>query len=236
MAKTKVLVIVPCYNEEGSLEQTITDLKEKYVDIVTGGYIVINDGSSDGTREICEKNQFPVINMPFNLGLSNAVQTGMRYAYMGGYDMAMQFDGDGQHLPEHIPEMIKCMLETSADIVIGSRYMQKTSSSLRTLGGWIIKIAVRLVTGKKLTDPTSGMRLYNSKMIERFANRINYDPEPDTLAYLINQGIKIVEIPVTMQERKAGKSYLSALNATSYMLRVFVSIIFVQWFRAKEGV
>jgi len=239
MIATKTLVIVPCYNEEGSLEQTIANLKGKIIDIATlegtVSYIVINDGSSDNTKGICEKNQYPLIDIPFNLGLSNAVQTGMRYAHICGYDMAMQFDGDGQHLPEYIPEMIKCMLETSADIVIGSRYVQKTSRSLRTLGGSLIKIAVKIATGKKLSDPTSGMRLYNSKMIERFASQINYDPEPDTLAYLINQGIKVVEIPVTMQERKAGKSYLSALNAVSYMLRMFVSIIIVQWFRAKEA-
>jgi hypothetical protein len=148
--------------------------------------------------------------------------------------MALQFDGDGQHLPEYIPEMVALMQQTSADIVIGSRYLGTSPRGLRGFGGKLLRVAVRIATRKRLTDPTSGMRLFNRKMIERFENRMNYGPEPDTLAYLMNRGIVLLETPVTMQERKAGKSYLSAPKAANYMLRMFISIIIIQWFRAKE--
>jgi glycosyltransferase involved in cell wall biosynthesis len=227
----KPLIIIPAYNEEGSLKRTVEALTTATPDM---DFIVVNDGSRDNTYQICQENHYPVINMPFNLGLANAVQTGMRYAYENGYDMALQFDGDGQHLPEYITEMMKRMQSASADIVIGSRHMKNSSKSLRRLGGIFLSLAIKIVTGKKLTDPTSGMRLFNKKMIGVFAHQMNHGPEPDTVAYLMKKGAHVIEIPVTMQERKAGKSYLSALNAVSYMLRMFVSIMIVHWFRAKE--
>ena len=229
---SKILAIIPCYNEESSIKATIDNLNSSSVDV---DFIIVNDGSLDNTLNVCIENDFPVINMPFNLGLANAVQTGMRYAYDNCYDTALQFDGDGQHLPEYIPEMERLMQETSADIIVGSRYMYESSKGLRGFGGNSLRLAIKISTGKRLTDPTSGMRLFNRRMIERFARQMNHGPEPDTLAYLINQGVKVVETPVTMQERKAGKSYLSTLNAVNYMLRMFVSIIVIQWFRSKEG-
>ena len=228
----KVLAIIPCYNEEASIKQTVENLKSS---ASTVDFIVINDGSRDSTSKICIENSFPIIDLPFNLGLANAVQTGMRYACINGYDMALQFDGDGQHLPEYISEMVKLMQETSSDIVVGSRYTHRTSRSLRGFGGSLLRFAVKITKGNKLTDPTSGMRLFNRKMIERLANQMNHGPEPDTLAYLMNQGASIKEIPVTMQERKAGKSYIGALNAVNYMLRMVVSILIIQRFRAKEN-
>jgi len=228
----KILAIIPCFNEEESIKTTIENLKEKTPDI---DFIIVNDGSKDNTHSVCIENNYPIIGLPFNLGLSNAVQTGMRYAYNNGYDMALQFDGDGQHDPVYIPEMVKKMQDTSADIIIGSRHLQKSSrAGMRGLGQFLIKFAIRITTGKKLSDPTSGMRLYNRKMIIKFAHKINFAPEPDTLVYLMNNGVNVVETSVTMQERKAGKSYLTSLNAVNYMLRMLVSIIIVQWFRIKE--
>ena len=226
----KVLAIIPCYNEGQNLKNTLESFKAK----TNIDFVVVNDGSRDNTRKVCIDNSYPLIDIPFNLGLSNAIQTGMRYAYYSEYDMAMQFDGDGQHLPEHISEMVALMQKTSADIVIGSRYTEKSTRSLRGLGGRLLRVAVLIATGKKLSDPTSGMRLYNRKMIEKFANNMNYDPEPDTLSYLINQGATVVETPVIMRKRQAGKSYLGALAAVNYMVRMFVSIIIIQWFREKE--
>jgi len=229
---TRIIAIIPCHNEEASLEKTVEALKSKVPDV---DFIVINDGSQDDTYKVCIDNSYPVINIPFNLGLANAMQTGMRYAYINGYEMALQFDGDGQHLPEYIPGMVRAMKENVANIVVGSRYMYKTSKNIRGLGGKLLGLTVKLVTGKTLSDPTSGMRLYDRKMIEKFAKNMNYGPEPDTLAYLMNCGIAVIEVPVNMQERKAGESYLGMLNAVNYMLRMIVSIIIIQWFRVKEG-
>jgi len=228
----KILAIIPCYNEGENIKNTIENLKEKTPNV---DFIVVNDGSKDNTHKVCLENNYPIIDLPFNLGLSNAVQTGMRYAYNNGYEMALQFDGDGQHDPVYIPEMIKKMQETSADIIIGSRHLQKGArAGMRGLGQVLIKFAIKITTGKKLSDPTSGMRLYNRRMIEKFAHQMNFGPEPDTLVYLMNNGVNVVETSVTMQERKAGKSYLTSLNAINYMLRMLISIIIVQWFRIKE--
>ena len=224
----KVLAIIPCYNEEKNIKAVVDNFKLILPSI---DIIIINDGSLDNTHKICVDNHYPVIDLPFNLGLANAVQTGMRFAYSNNYDMAMQFDGDGQHLPEYIPEMVALMQERSADIVIGVRRKKK---GLRNFGGGFLKLTVKITTGKTLTDPTSGMRLYNRKMIEEFAKHMNYGPEPDTLAYLINRGISVLETPVTMQERMIGNSYLDALNAVKYMLRMSVSILIIQWFRRRR--
>jgi glycosyltransferase involved in cell wall biosynthesis len=227
----RILAIIPCYNEEKNLISTVENLR-KITPVVD--FIVVNDGSRDNTHSICIENNYPVIDMPFNLGLANAIQTGMRYAYSNGYEMAIQFDGDGQHVPSYIPEMIQLMQDTSADIVIGSRYIQKRSRGLRGLGSSFLKISIKIVTGKTISDPTSGMRLYSKKMIEEFAKQMNYGPEPDTLTYLLNKGATILETPVTMRERKAGKSYLTAFTAAGYMLRMFISITFIQWFRKRK--
>jgi glycosyltransferase involved in cell wall biosynthesis len=224
----KILAIIPCYNEEPNLKRAVDGLKAAAPEV---DFVVVDDGSRDGTRRVCADNGYPVIRLPFNLGLANAVQTGMRYAWAKGYDMALQFDGDGQHQPEYISGMAKLMAETSADIVAGSRYMEDKARGLRGVGGRLLGTAIRMTTGQCLSDPTSGMRLYNRSMMERFANHMNHGPEPDTLAYLMRRGAKIVEAPVTMRARAGGKSYLGALNAANYMLRMFVSIIVIHWFR-----
>lgn len=227
----KILAIIPCYNEAESIKITVESLISKAPNV---DYIIVNDGSNDNTLQVCLDNNFPVINMPFNLGLATAVQTGMKYALSKSYDMALQFDGDGQHLPEYIADMISQMQVLSADIIIGSRYTQKASLNLRGLGGRLLRIAIKIATRQDLTDPTSGMRLYNHKMIKRLASQMNHGPEPDTLVYLMNKGARVGESPVTMQERTFGKSYLSALIAANYMLRMLVSILVVQRFRTKE--
>ena len=225
----KTLVIVPCYNEELSIKKTIESLNAT---VPAVNFIVIDDGSQDDTYQVCLDNDYPVIRLPFNVGLTIAFQTGMRYAYINSYDMALQFDGDGQHLPEYIDQMIALMQETSADIVIGSRFLnQKAPFNMRSLGSALIRFAIKLTTGKTITDPTSGMRLYNRKMIDCFANQMNYGPEPDTIAFLLNRNANVTEHPVKMQERKSGKSYLTGLKTAKYMLNMFLSILLIQWFR-----
>lgn len=223
----KVLIIIPAYNEAQSLKRVMEQLKSTCPQY---DYVIVNDGSTDQTKEICEKNQYHVIHHPVNQGLKKAVQTGMQYAMEHHYDMALQFDADGQHLPEYIEDMVNCMTKTNCDIVIGSRfYKSKMPFRMRTLGGKMITAAIRMTTGKHLTDPTSGMRLYRRNMIRLFVKNDDFAPEPDTIAYLIRMGAEVREVKVKMEDRMAGQSYLTPVNATKYMIRILSSILIGQW-------
>ena len=230
----KVLIIIPAYNEEKSLKRVIEHLKRTCPQY---DYLIVNDGSTDRTKEICMNNHYHVISHPVNRGLTGAMQTGMKYALKNGYDMAIQFDADGQHLPDYIKDMVACLEEKNCDIVIASRYYgTKMPVRLRTVGGKMISAAVWLTTGKRLTDPTSGMRLYKKNIIRLFAKGSIEEPEPDTLAYLIRMGADVQEVKVRMEERKTGKSYLTPINATKYMVRVLSSILIYQWFRERKKI
>ena len=228
----RTLLIIPAYNEEGSLASTIESLKASSFD---GDYLVINDGSKDRTAEICRENEYPFLDLPVNLGLAGAFQAGMKYAYRHHYDCAIQFDADGQHLPEYIPLLEKAIQEN--DIAIGSRFVtKKKPSSMRMLGSNLIEVAIKLTTGETIKDPTSGMRAFNGRMIEQMAKGLNFGPEPDTVSYLIKRAdAKVVEVPVEMAERTAGESYLNLGNSAKYMLRMTVSILFMQVIRKRIG-
>ena len=224
----KTLIIIPAFNEEESIVTVIDDLTKNYPQY---DYAIVNDGSRDGTARICREHGYHLIDQPINLGLAGAFQTGMKYAWMHGYDAAIQFDADGQHLPEYIEPMVE-ELQRGNDIVIGSRFVkEKKPFTLRMVGSHLISFAIRLTTGKRIADPTSGMRLYNRKMIEELATQINYGPEPDTIAYLVRRGAKVSEIQVEMRDRIAGSSYLTLMRSMKYMLQMAVSIMLVQWFR-----
>ena len=196
---------------------------------------MINDGSKDRTAEICRENEYPFLDLPVNLGLAGAFQAGMKYAYRHHYDCAIQFDADGQHLPEYIPLLEKAVQEN--DIAIGSRFVtKKKPSSMRMLGSNLIEVAIKLTTGETIKDPTSGMRAFNGRMIEQMAKGLNFGPEPDTVSYLIKRAdAKVVEVPVEMAERTAGESYLNLGNSAKYMLRMTVSILFMQVIRKRIG-
>lgn len=225
----KAIAIIPAYNEEESIVQTVLQLQECLPDV---DYIVINDGSTDGTRDLCIEHAFNFIDLPVNIGLSAGFQAGMKYADRFGYDCAFQYDADGQHVPDFVPSMASEMKETGADIVIGSRFItEKKETSARMMGSRLISLLIRVTTGRKLSDPTSGMRLYNRAMIERFAREYDFGPEPDTVAYLLRKGAKVSEVQVDMREREAGESYLTMTASFKYMMRICISIIFVQWFR-----
>ena len=158
----KCLVIVPAYNEEESIVRVIENLKKHYA---AYDYVVINDGSSDNTAELCRKMGYELIDLPVNLGLAGAFQTGLKYAYRKGYDYAIQFDADGQHRPEFIEAMLD-KIQEGYDIVIGSRFVtEKKPHSMRMLGSNLISLATRITTGRKVKNPTSGMRMFNKKMI-----------------------------------------------------------------------
>ncbi|MBC5581423.1 glycosyltransferase family 2 protein [Anaerofilum sp. BX8] len=224
----RILIIIPAYNEEESIVSVVSTLIRDYPQF---DYVIVNDGSSDHTVQICRERGFNFINQPINLGLAGAFQTGMKYALKNEYDVALQFDADGQHLPQYIQPMLDKLAE-GYDIVVGSRFVEKKKPfTLRMIGSHLIAFAIRLTTGKRLADPTSGMRLYNRRMIEEFATQINHAPEPDTICYLMRRGAKVTEVQVEMQERIAGTSYLNFTRSIGYMLRMAISIIVVQWFR-----
>ena len=227
----KVLVIVPAYNEENNIVTTIDGLKKnKSID-----YVVINDGSLDNTKEVCEKNNINFIDLPLNLGIGGAVQIGYKYAFYHDYDIAIQFDGDNQHDPKYLDDLIK-EIEKGYDIVIGSRYVKELSkfksTFMRRVGINFLSFLIKAVTGKKVYDPTSGYRAVNKKVIELFAEDYPTDyPEPDSIIYLIKRGYKVSEIPVEMNERKEGKSSIGLFDSVYYMIKVSLCILM----SAKRG-
>ena len=233
MRKNKVLVIIPAYNEEDNINKVVEQFCDRYSQY---DYVVVNDGSRDHTADICFSRGYNILNLPVNLGLAGAFQTGMKYAYRNGYDYAIQFDADGQHMPEYIADMMNEM-EKGYDIVIGSRFVtNKKPHSMRMLGSNLISLAIQVSTGKKIKDPTSGMRMYNKNRISKFANTLNYGPEPDTISHLLRNDVKIGEVQVKMQERMAGESYLKPFKAIAYMIRMLCSILIIQNFRKREKV
>ena len=224
-----LLLVVPAFNEEDSIASTIEILRSQPYD-----FVIINDGSADRTAEIAKEKAALVIDLPFNQGLAGAFLAGMQYAKAKGYRYVMQFDADGQHLPQYIEPMLNTMMKTNVDILIGSRFLEDTMPvSLRTFGSILIRTMVKLTTGQLLTDPTSGMRLYNKQMIDVFANRTDLTPEPDTIAYLMRNGVQVGECPITMQDRLAGTSYLSSWSAAKYMIRMAFSILMIQFVRTR---
>ena len=229
----KCLVIIPAYNEEENIVRVVENLKNTYP---MYDYVVINDGSSDDTARLCRRKGYELVDLPVNLGLAGAFQTGLKYAWRKGYDYAIQFDADGQHRAEYIAPMLE-KIQEGYDIVIGSRFVtEKKPHSLRMIGSRLIAVATRLTTGKKVKDPTSGMRMFNKKMIAEFALNLNYGPEPDTISYLLKQGATIAEVQVEMDERIAGESYLNITKSIMYMLRMLMSILLIQNFRKRREV
>lgn len=228
-----LLIIIPAYNEAENIERVVNNLIENYPQY---DYVVVNDGSSDDTRKICAKKGYNFLDLPINVGLAGAIRAGIRYANYQGYDYAVQIDGDGQHDPKYIKDMLEKMRSAQADIVIGSRFKEKKKPhSMRMLGSRIISGAIKLTTGgKNIEDVTSGMRLFNKRMIKNFGYNMHYSPEPDTIAYLLNCDIKIEEIQVEMYERIAGTSYLNLKNSVWYMLKMLFSILVFQWVRSRE--
>lgn len=229
--QSKVLAIIPAFNEEDNIVSTVEDLLANAPGV---DYVVINDGSRDRTAPICEERNYNLISLPVNLGLAGAFQTGMKYALRHGYDYAIQFDADGQHSAAYVWPMVEKAREAGANIVIGSRFCaQKKPVSARMAGSILITAMTRLTTGQRIQDPTSGMRLFDKAMIPLFAEENDFSPEPDTIALALRSGAKVSEVEVEMRDRVAGESYLSFTRSMSYMLRVCISMLFVQWFRKK---
>ena len=225
----RTLLIIPAHNEEANIERVVGEIRDSYPQY---DYVIVNDGSTDGTADVCRANGFKFLDLPINLGLAGAFQTGIKYALRKHYDCAIQFDADGQHMPQYIAPMVERMEQTGADIVIGSRFVtKKKGDSARMVGSRLLVGLIKLTTGTRVADPTSGMRLFNRSMIDIFATKSDFGPEPDAIAYLIRNGAKVSEVQVEMREREAGESYLSPIRSIKYMARVCVSILLLQWFR-----
>lgn len=227
----KVLAVIPAFNEEQNIEMVVEGVCRQHP---RPDYVVVNDGSTDRTADICREKGYHLLNLPVNLGLAGCFQAGMKYAYAKGYQYVVQFDGDGQHRPEYI-EAMRQKMEEGYDLVIGSRFLDgQKDFSMRMIGSRMITAAIRLTTGVTLTDPTSGMRMFNQEMIKEFALNLNYGPEPDTVSYLLKQGARVAEIPVVIGERTGGESYLKPGIAAGYMVRMLISIFLIQNFRKRK--
>lgn len=228
----KCIIVIPAYNEAENIEKVVDNIINNYS---MYDYVVVNDGSTDATRKICKERGYNLLDLPANVGLAGAIKSGIKYANYYQYEYVVQIDGDGQHDPSYIEDMLKAMEKRDADIVIGSRFVkEKKPFNMRMCGSNLISAAIWLTTGKKIYDVTSGMRLFNKRMIKKFGYQINYGPEPDTLAFLLNCGAKIEEIQVNMEERTAGASYFTIGHSIGYMMHMLYGILIFQWFRKKE--
>ncbi len=224
--KPRKLVIIPAYNESASIVNTVNDIKKNAPDF---DYVVINDHSKDNTLQVCKDAGLNVIDLPLNLGIGGAVQTGYLYACQNGYDIAVQFDGDGQHDAKYLNEMAETLVNEQADMVIGSRFIEKEgfqSSFTRRLGIRYFTFLIKILTGQKITDPTSGYRMCNRKIIELFAGNYPKDyPEPETTTWILRKKLKVLEIPVIMRAREEGVSSISLKKSFYYMFKVTMAII-----------
>lgn len=225
----KVLVIIPAYNEEKNIVKTVNQLKNTKLKGHTLDYVVINDGSSDNTKNVCIENNINFIDLPFNLGIGGAVQTGYKYASYNDYDIAIQFDGDGQHDASYIKDLVK-EIEEGYNVVIGSRFVSELSefksTKIRRVGINFLSWLIKVMTSIKIYDPTSGFRAVDRKVIKLFADNYPIDyPEPDTIVTVIKKGYKVNEIPVKMNRRENGKSSINPLKSIYYMIKVSLAII-----------
>lgn len=224
----KILLIIPAYNEEENILNTVKAIEEFGHEL---DYIVINDGSKDNTLKILKENNINHINLIHNLGIGGAVQTGYKYALENNYDIAIQFDGDGQHDVSYVPQICKPIIDKKADMVIGTRYLDKSSSEfqstfMRRLGSKIISTFIKIFCGKKITDPTSGFRAGNREVIKEFALEYPTEyPEPESTVELLVNKYKVVEVPVSMNERTGGVSSIRFGKTVDYMIKVVLAII-----------
>lgn len=235
MSKSKVILVIPAYNEEGSIlktYKTIESYNKKEKDKID--VIVINDGSKDRTKDILIENNIPHINLISNLGIGGAVQTGYKYALDNDYDIAIQFDGDGQHDVNYVKDLITPIEEKKANMVIGSRFIEKTkdgfkSSKARRIGINIISFFIKLKTGKKIYDTTSGFRAIDKNILNLFKDYYPVEyPEPISSVNVLKEGYNISEVPVVMKKREEGKSSISSWKNIYYMINVILSIILMK--------
>lgn len=221
----KTLIIIPAYNEEENIGALLDELEGQYGEY---DYLVINDCSRDGTRRLLKERGANFLDLPVNLGIGGGVQAGYMYALENGYEIAVQMDGDGQHLPAYLEAIVEPVRTGAADFAVGSRFIKNEgfqSSALRRVGIGFLSWWLRALTGVEVKDVTSGFRAVNRKGIELFSNEYAQDyPEPEALTLAALRGLRIIEVPVQMKERVGGKSSISGLKTAYYMLKVTLAL------------
>lgn len=220
-----VILIVPAYNEEANLAGVVSVLRES-------GYpfVVINDGSIDGTKRLLDDLGAPHVDLVENLGIGGAVQTGYKYALDHGFKIGVQFDGDGQHDVRYVADLVQPLLDGRADIAVGSRFTgnesEFKSSFVRRIGITLLSFMLRAISGETIRDVTSGFRAVNERAMRLFSRNYPADyPEPESLAYAFAHGLSVAEVPVAMHERQGGASSIAGLDAVYYMVKVSISIL-----------
>ncbi len=229
----KTLLIIPAYNEARNIAGVAQAVAEAGYD-----FIVINDGSTDDTLEVCREHDLPVLDLKQNLGIGGAVQAGHKYALENGYDVDVQFDGDGQHDIRYVAALLD-LIERGADLAIGSRFVERTegfrSSFMRRIGIRWLSGCIRLFSGRRITDPTSGFRACSKRSISLFCRNYPTDyPEPESIVTAIGNGLSVQEAPVIMHERVGGASSIRALGSIYYMVKVSLAIAIMSLSRSKE--
>lgn len=231
----KKLAIIPAYNEEGNIEAIVKKIRMHSPDF---DIVVINDCSTDNTKSKAEGLAANVISLPINLGIGGAVQTGFKYAYYNNYQLAVQVDGDGQHNPKYLEDLIKPLVDNKADVVIGSRFIAKRgfqSMFFRRLGIRIFQLLYKILIREIITDGTSGFRAYNAKAIELLKDNYPTDyPEPEAIIILRKNKIKILEVAVEMDTRHQGISSITGFKTIYYMIKVTMSIL-IEYLRSYNG-
>lgn len=232
----KVLIIIPTYNEEENISKVIKEIQSvARSSSIPIDYLIVNDCSQDATLNVLKSEGYNYISLPVNLGIGGAMQSGYMYAYENFYDIAVQIDGDGQHDPRYLDSIIHPILMSEADVVIGSRYLDKEgfqSSVMRRTGICFLSKLIYCVSGVKIKDVTSGFRAVNRKVIELFMNEYAQDyPEPESIVCCAKNRCRIREVPVVMRERWGGKSSISAARSVYYMVKVSIAILFAGWLK-----
>lgn len=221
----KTLIVIPAFNEEKNLPSLINEIEKCGFD-----YLIINDSSTDNTIELAKTNNYNILNLPVNMGLAGVTRIGFMYARDNNYDCVVCLDGDGQHNPKYVSELIN-EIKKGNDYVIGSRFVDKKKHlSMRMIGSTLLSFLIKIKTGKTINDPTSGMRVLGKSVINEFANSMNFYAEPDAVTYLLKKGYKVKEVQVEMNDRKNGESYfISPLKTIKFMVSEVISILLVQW-------
>ncbi len=231
----KVLVIIPCYNEEKNIERVIKRLKNTAPNV---DYVIVNDCSTDGSELVCKNNNYNYLSLPVNLGIGGGVQSGYLYAKQNGYDISVQMDGDGQHNPKYLEKVISTVANGDADMCNGSRFINKEgyqTSFMRRFGINVLSVLIRILCGAKIKDTTSGFRACNKELIYYFASHYAQDyPEPEAIISAVMGGWRVKEAPVVMEERMEGLSSIGPLKSVHYMVKVILALMVFRLTQQKK--